>query len=288
MGGASLVQRGLVVFQAALSVVLLVGAGLFSQSLSKLQHTNMKPESKNRYIVHINAQAAGYKDEQVNAFYRILEERFHAIPGVVKVGVSTFTPMEGNNDGYGIELVGQPNMHESATNIIVNPEYFDSVGMHVLMGRGITVQDTATSPHVAVVNEDFVQALFKPEETPIGHRFTAEGILPSLTRLSASSKDVLHRRALERDAPDVLWPSDAAVEAGYAGAIVVETAHPMSDMESIARRTLMEINPNLAMQRFETFDAQIAGRFTHERMLSMLMHCSEVWRCCWRRWGCTG
>ena len=60
-------------------------------------------------------------------------------------------------------------------------------------------------------------------------------------------------------------------EEGDAGAIVVETARPSSDMESIARQTLMEINPNLAMERFETFDAQIAGRFTHEQMLSTLM-----------------
>ena len=51
-------------------------------------------------------------------------------------------------------------------------------------------------------------------------------------------------------------------EAGYAGAIVVETAHPMSDMESIARQTLMEINANLAIQKFETFDAQIAGSWS--------------------------
>ncbi len=62
-GGTSLLQRGLVVLQAALSVVLLVGAGLFSQSLGKLQHTNMKLDAKNRYIVHINAQAAGYTDD---------------------------------------------------------------------------------------------------------------------------------------------------------------------------------------------------------------------------------
>ena len=60
-------------------------------------------------------------------------------------------------------------------------------------------------------------------------------------------------------------------EAGYAGAIVVQTSHPMSDMEEITRRTLMGINANLAIQKFETFDAQIAGRFTHERMLSTLM-----------------
>ena len=268
-GSASLLQRGLVVLQAALSVVLLVGAGLFSQSLGRLQHTDMKLESKNRYIVHINAQAAGYKDEQVNAFYRILEERFHEIPGAVKVGVSTFTPMEGNDDGYGVQIVGQPNLHKSATNIIVNPEYFDSVGTRVLMGRGITVQDTATSPHVAVVNEDFVKALFKPGENPIGHRFTAGGDPYGIVGVVEGTSYTDVRR--NGTHPMYFGPLTQPSEAGYAGAVVVETAQPMNDMESIARRTLMEINPNLAMERFETFDAQIAGRFTHEQMLSTLM-----------------
>jgi predicted permease len=271
-GGASLLQRGLVVVQAALSVVLLVGAGLFSQSLGRLQHTDMKLESTNRYIVHINAQAAGYKDEQMNAFYRILEERFHAIPGVVKVGVSTYTPMEGNDDGYGIQMVGQPNMHRSATNIIVNAEYFDSVGTHVLMGRGITVQDTATSPHVAVVNEDFVRALFKPGENPIGHRFTAGGDPAKPYEIVGIVEGTSYTDVRRNGTHPVYFgPLTQPSEEGYAGAIVVETSQPMSDMESIARRTLMEINPNLAMQRFETFDAQIASRFTHEQMLSTLM-----------------
>ncbi|MDW5265647.1 MULTISPECIES: ABC transporter permease [Acidobacteriaceae] len=271
-GGASLLQRGLVVLQAALSVVLLVGAALFSQSLGRLQHTDMKLQSKNRYIVHINAQAAGYKDEQVNALYRLLEERFHAISDVVKVGVSTYTPMEGNNDGYGIQLVGQPNLHKSATNIIVNSEYFDSVGTRVLMGRGITVQDTATSPHVAVVNEDFVKALFKPGENPIGHRFTAGGDPAKPYEIVGVVQGTSYTDVRWNGAhPMYFGPLTQPSEAGYAGAIVVETAHPISDMESIARRTLMEINPNLAMQKFETFDAQIAGRFTHEQMLSTLM-----------------
>jgi predicted permease len=271
-GGASLLQRGLVVLQAALSVVLLVGAGLFSQSLGRLLHTDMKLESKNRYIVHINAQAAGYKDEQVNALYRTLEERFHAIPGVVKVGVSTFTPMEGNNDGYSIRLAENPNVHTSATNIIVNGEYFDSVGTHVLMGRGITAQDTVDSPHVAVVNEDFVKAVFKPGENPIGHRFTAGGDRTNPYEIVGVVEGTSYTNVRWNGKhPMYFGPLTQPSEIGYAGTIVVETVHPMSDMESIARRTLMEINPNLAMQRFETFDAQIAGRFTHERMLSTLM-----------------
>ncbi len=272
VGGASLVQRGLVVFQAALSVVLLVGAGLFSQSLNKLQHTDMKLESKNRYIVHINAQAAGYKDDQVNALYRTLEERFHAIPGVVNVGVSTFTPMEGNDDGYGVHLLGQPDIHIEATNIIVNPEYFNSVGTQVLIGRGINAHDTATSPHVAVVNEDFVKALFRPGENPIGRSFVAEEDLSQAYEIvgvvaGTSYTDV--RRNGKR--PTYFGPLTQPSEAGYAGAIVVQTSHPTSDMEEIARRTLMGINSNLAIQKFETFDGQIAGRFTHERMLSTLM-----------------
>ena len=127
-GGASLLQRGLVVMQAALSVVLLVGAGLFSQSLGRLQHTNMKLESKNRYIVYINAQAAGYKDAADECALPDLEERFHAIPGVVKVGVSTFTPMEGSDDGYEFKWWDSRTCTGTATNIIVNAEYFDSVG----------------------------------------------------------------------------------------------------------------------------------------------------------------
>ena len=97
-GGASLLQRGLVVVQAALSLVLLVGAGLFAQSLNKLQHIDLKLDAKNRYIVHFNPAAAGYRQTQLAMLYRTIEERFHALPGVVKVGISSYTPMEDNNE----------------------------------------------------------------------------------------------------------------------------------------------------------------------------------------------
>jgi hypothetical protein len=126
--GASLLQRGLVVLQAALSLILLVGAGLFAQSLANLQNTDMKLDPTNRYIAHINPQAAGYLQTQVEPLYRIIGERFHAIPGVVNVGLATYTPMEDDNWGSSVQVEGQPNLNLGASFVKVNSEYFDSVG----------------------------------------------------------------------------------------------------------------------------------------------------------------
>jgi macrolide transport system ATP-binding/permease protein len=117
--------------QAGMSLVLLVIAGLFSQSLNRLKSTDLKLESKNRYIVHINPQAAGYSQRQVGNLYRTIEERFHALPGVEKVGISTYTPMEDNNDGWSVQVQGQPDPQLSASDVKANAEYFDSVGTHV-------------------------------------------------------------------------------------------------------------------------------------------------------------
>jgi len=89
----------------------------------------------------------------------------------MKVGIATYTPMEDNNNGWGVQVQGQPDLHVWASLVRANAEYFDSVGTHVVMGSGIGVRDTSTAPPVAVVNQAFVQKLFKPGENPIGHHF---------------------------------------------------------------------------------------------------------------------
>src|SRR5581483_6775996 len=154
-GGATFLQHALVVLQAGLSLVLLVAAGLFAKSLNKLEHIDLKLDPVNRYIVHINPQTAGYSQRQVGELYRAIEDRFHALPGVDKVGITSFTPMEDNNNGWSVQVQGRPNTNSNATYIKANADYFDSVGTRVIMGRGIREDDTADSPHVAVVNKEF-------------------------------------------------------------------------------------------------------------------------------------
>jgi macrolide transport system ATP-binding/permease protein len=278
-GGATLLQRGLVVFQSALSLVLLLGAGLFTQSLYKLQHSDLKLESKNRYVVHMNPQAAGYQQHQVGELYRSIENQFHAVPGVEKVGIASYTPMEDDYNSSGVQIEGKPDQNLLACNIRVSPEYFDSVGTHVLMGRGIGEQDTAMSPTVAVVNETFVKKLFGPGENPIGHYFgngkhlhdyEIVGVVDDTTYSDIRMKDNLMYFVplLQRPASE-MSPIDKD-ESMYVGAFVLKTSHAMPDMEALARRTLTQINSNLAVVKFQTFDQQIYDQFSDDRMLARL------------------
>jgi predicted permease len=276
-GGATLLQRGLVVAQAALSLVLLVSAGLYSQSLSRLEHSDLNLESTNRYVVHFNPQAAGYSQRQVGDLYRSIEEQFHAIPGIEKVGLSSYTPMEDNNNGWSVQVEGKPELNLQSSNIRVGPEYFDSVGTRVLMGRGVGIQDTATSPVIAVVNETFVKKAFAPGENPIGryfgsgdtHDFQIVGVVADTVYQDVRWKDHLmfFVPLLQRRAKDGPIEQD---ESMYIGAFVLQASHPINDMEALTRRTLSSINPNLAVVKFQTFDQQIADQFTDDRMLARL------------------
>ena len=277
--GSSTLQRGLVVLQAAVSLVLLVGAGLFAQSLNKLQSKDLQLDARNRYIVHFDPRSAGYATTQVEALYRIIEQRFHALPGVVKVGLASYTPMEDNNWGNYVQIQGQPNKDVIASIVKTNAEYFDSVGTRVVLGRGIGPQDTSTGPSIAVVNQSFVKALFG-NGNPLGHRFGSPGpdstgafeivgVVEDTAYQSARIKD--HRMyflpMMQRGGDKSPIEDDTSL---YAGAIVLETARPMNNMETLARTTLAGINPNLTVAKVQTFDQQIADRFTEERMIARL------------------
>jgi macrolide transport system ATP-binding/permease protein len=282
--GASLLQRSLIVLQSALALVLLVGAGMFIQSLNKLRNIDLKLNSTNRYIVHFNPQAAGYSPAQVEALYRIIEERFHAIPGLQKVGISSNTPMEANNTGDGVQIQGQPYLNDGASWVRGNAEYFDSVGTHVLMGRGFTNRDTSTSLAVAVVNQSFVKRFFKPGENPIGRRFGSPGtqssgdfeivgVVEDTAYNSATWKNHhMYFIPMTQRVPESARRRPIELDTGlYADAIVIQTDRPLDNIQSIARQTLAAINPNLSVVKFQTFDEQIADRFTQDRMITRLM-----------------
>jgi macrolide transport system ATP-binding/permease protein len=284
--GTSWLQRALVVLQAALSLVLLVAAGLFAESLNKAQTVDMKLDVKNRYIAHINPQAAGYKNTEVEPLYQVIIDRFHELPGVLKVGLATYTPMESNNWGSGVKVQGDPDINKGASWVKGTSEYFDSVGTHVVMGRGFTLQDTSNSPPVAVVNQEFVKQFFS-KRNPIGHHFGGSGpnsagkdgaheivgVVEDTTYTSIYWKDhamyflPLTQRAGIANDPDDPLDKDLSM---FAGALVVQTAYPIAGFEKTVERTLASINPNLTVVKFQTFQQQIDDRFIEERLIARL------------------
>ena len=284
--GASILQRSLVVLQAALSLVLLVAAGLFAQSLSKAQNVDMKLDATNRYIAHINPQAAGYKNTEVEPLYQTIVDRFHAIPGVVHVALSTYTPMEENNWGSGVKVQGDPDINKGASWVKGTAEYFDSVGTHVVMGRGFTRQDTMNSTPVAVVNQEFVK-LFFGKRNPIGHHFGYSGpgpggrdaaheivgVVEDTTYTSVYWKNhAMYFLPLTQRAGNGVDPEDTIDKdlSMFAGALIIQTSHPVPGMEKIVSDTLAGINPNLSIVKFQTFQQQIDDRFTQERLIARL------------------
>jgi macrolide transport system ATP-binding/permease protein len=280
---SSLLQRSLVVVQAALSLVLLVGAGLLTKSLSQLEHQNFGVQTDNRAMIHISPDNAGYKPAQLQPLYDQMTQRFRSLPGVERVGLSLYTPLEGDNWGEAVAIQGRPepgpNDQIGASWDRVSPDYFQTIGQQVLRGRGITEQDTATSPLVAVVNQAFVKKFFPKGDDPLGMHFGLSGTKSSseieIVGVVSDVKYVdprnaaraMYFRPLLQRAPI----SDGLDgRSFFVGAITLQTKGAVEGLESQVRRTLAGINPNLTVVRFETFADQVDGQFDQDRLIARL------------------
>ncbi|HLW52556.1 MAG TPA: ABC transporter permease [Candidatus Angelobacter sp.] len=282
----TLPQKLMVVFQAALSLVLLAGAGLFTRSLENLERQDFGLQTANRYVVHLNPQDAGYKAEQLEALERALEQQIGAIPGMRSAGLALFSPLDSNPWGFTVFFPDKPvsGYKHAPTALMdrVTPNYLAAVGQQVLRGRGFTESDTATSPQVAIVNQAFAKKFF-PGKDPLGLHFGSWGQEDSgsyeIVGVAANAK---YNRPREDARPMFFRPlaqwqnvkgdTEVNIEAQshYFSAIVMNFAGTQQSLESSLRRTLAQINPNLAMISLQTLQYQLAGNFNQERLVARL------------------
>jgi predicted permease len=285
--GVSLPQRLLVISQAALSLVLLAGAALLTQSLRNLEHQNFGIQTANRYVLHLDPAGAGYSAERLPALYRQIEERFSALPGVTGVALSLYSPLEGDNWSEGIFVQGhlppQPNDENWASWDRVSPGFLDTVGVPVLRGRGITSQDTAATQQVAVVNQSFVKQFF-PNEDPIGKRFGVDspayagsfeivGVMADFKLNNPRSpahriflRPLAQRLNSYKEEENITGESRSM----FIDSIILRFSGPRQDVEQTVRRTLAAIDPNLTVTNLRPYDAQVANNFVQERLLARL------------------
>lgn len=178
VGGGARVTAGkvLVIVQVAISLLLLVGAGLFLRTLYNLQKIDLGYPRDKMLLVRIDTLEAGYKDNRRAGVYRALLERFRAMPGVRGVTLSENGLFSGTESGDQITVEGykpQKKGDDNARFDQVGPNYFSTIGIPILVGREIGPQDIETSPRVCVINETMAKFFFG-KQNPIGKHITDE------------------------------------------------------------------------------------------------------------------
>jgi len=273
--------------QAALSLVLLVGAGLLTQSLRNLERQDFGIATANRYVFHFDPAGAGYNVATMPAANDRLEREFSSLPGVESVGLALYSTLEGNNWGEGLYFEGRPaptgDEHNGSSWDRVSPHFFETIGQSVIRGRGFTEQDTATSRMVAVVNQAFVKKFF-PKEDPIGHHFgTFNQKYAADYEIVGIVSDAKYNNPREPVRPMYFRPMTqlnttltersaitAETRSLFPNSITLRYAGDAASLEPLVRRTLAKINPNLTVIDFHSLDYQVAGNFNQERLISRL------------------
>jgi predicted permease len=183
----SLLSRALVVAQVALSLLLLVGAGLFLRTLLNLQRVEPGFNTRNLLLFGVQPGLIGYKDEKLAQLYQQMAERLEAVPGVRSVTFSRMTLLAQGSSSRSVFLRDALSAPPDAEGRIkpsgdgyihqVRENFLEAMEIPLLAGRSLRAQDDATSPTVVVVNQTFANKYF-PNENPIGKRFTFDTSKP--------------------------------------------------------------------------------------------------------------
>jgi putative ABC transport system permease protein len=180
-GSSHLLRSSLVVFEVALSLVLLVGAGLLARSFLSLLKTDPGFNPDNVLTMNLVLPGAKYREEpQRAAFYNDLVQRVKAVPGVESAAVVNYLPLGGANssDDYLVEGAAEPppGYEYDGRYRVATPDYFRTMRIPIIRGRGFTEQDKAGAPPVVIVNETLARKHW-PDEAAIGKRIRFYGPL---------------------------------------------------------------------------------------------------------------
>ncbi len=284
---SSLPQRALIVVQVALSMVLLAGAFLMSRSLRNLEHQNIGIATENRYILAIDPKGVGYTLDRLPALYRQIEDRFSALPGMASVSLVRYIPLGGNNWGSCVIPQGAPSPGPDSKCFAswdrASDRFLESIGVPIVRGRNFKPADTATSQQVVIVNQAFAKQFF-PGQDPIGKHFGLSkpqysgvfeiaGVFADF-KMTDPRADVgpLFFRPLSQQFAGYKEPdADAAEKSSmFVNFIILDFTQTPQDAESLARRTLAAIDPNLTVIRFDPYTTAVAGNYNQDRLIARL------------------
>jgi putative ABC transport system permease protein len=264
----------LVVTEIALSLVLLVGAGLMIRSFLRLRQVNIGVNAKNVLTATMSLPSAKYKErEQRVAFFTQWLERVRAIPGVESAGATGTLPLSGNNWGRSLTVEGFPVLSVGQAPVIqhtvVTPGYFRTMEIPLLAGRDFTDADTKGSMPVTIIDERLAREYW-PHESAVGKRVRfgpPEDNEPWHTIVGVVGT-VRHQRVQEDTRKSVYLPY---LQFGLGGlTIVARTSSDPHEIIGPIRRSVAEIDSDLPLSEVTTMEEVVAESIWQPRLYAML------------------
>ncbi len=273
-GSRSALAQSLMVIQVALSLVLLVGAGLFIQTLRNLQNVDVGFNREHLLLFSANAAANGANAPQAHALYERLRTRFSELPGVTRASFSRVAPLSQSNWTSSVTVPGyvQTAIYDSVQMNAVGPDYLATLELPLLRGRDFTVRDnTADQPKVAIVNQAFGKKYFGTEDI-VGRHFST-GRDSNLTdfEIVGLIRDAQYSNVKSAPKPTALLPY-AHLNPSSAGsaAFLLRYSGSEAALTAALRTAAREIDAGLPLTNIRTQTQQIDRLFTQEKLFAHL------------------
>jgi len=276
----SLLSRGLVVFQVALSLLLLIGAGLFVRTLINLQQVEPGFNTRNLLLFSVQPSWLGYKEEKLEQLYQRMTERLEAVPGVQKVTFSTVTLLAHSQSTSNVflrdALTATPDTEgriKASGDVYINhvrENFLEAMEIPLLAGRTLNEQDDARAPRVVVVNQTFVNKFF-PNEHPVGKRFTFDTKKPDEVEIVGVARDAKYTRQRDEIPPTVYipWRQDPGAVRG--ATFELRTAGDPNNVVAAVRQAVREVDENLPLRNVLSQVEQADQTLAMERLFAKLL-----------------
>ena len=271
-GRGARTRHALVVAEVALSLMLLASAGLLIRTLGVLQRVSPGFRPERTITMQLLLPQTRYSNAaSMIAFYRRLHDEVAAIPGVTATAVATTLPMTGSDIVMGFTPDGRavdPNVRTSAAFFGVSPDYFSTLGIKIVRGRGFTDRDDERAPNVVVINETMA-AKHWPGEDPIGKRMKLRYNDSGPREIVGIAGDVKQTTLTDQASAQMYAPFVQAPWS-FLTAVARTTAAPEVAAGSL-RQALAHLDPQQAAGEVRTFDQYIARSIATPRFTAILL-----------------
>jgi predicted permease len=272
-------SRALLVAQVALSLLLVAGATVFLRTLQNLLAVELGFDPERVLVATVDHARVGFKDDAAVRFYRDLQERLQALPGVEAASGASNTPIQGCCWSDPLSVEGQtlpPGAGDggvaSPRNTFLNsvaPGYFRVMGTRVLKGREFDERDATNAARVAIVNEEFARTYF-PDTDPLGRTIALPaGYKSGSMQIVGVVENARYRDLRGPTRLAAYFPATQAPDRPSSFEVLVRTQGPPLALAPAVRQQIHAFHAALPV-RFRSLAQEVSGALTNERLLAIL------------------